>query len=309
MKKLLPTLAFLLVLLLSAEGVRAAPAVVNFSSERGVAFQLIFDGRPLTQPGARAVRIDRLTPGFHWAEFLIPAGYGRVVAYRTRVLLDPGLEASYVLLARPGYGLQLRKVGEAPIRRGYAVGEPAPYPPGGAYGQYPNDDYGYRRDGNAYPNGTATPQPIPGAAHPSGHGYPPNAGNQPTDSYPAPAAPYPTQPNTSAPQYPNTDSYHVTRYRALTAAEVTGLAEAMQRTASDETRLSLARQTINQTSIQTADLVRLLQTLSMEGSRLALAKHAYPYVADPQNFSRIYDVFDFEASIQELQRLTGVQQP
>lgn len=289
MKKLLLSLAFLLVLLLSAEGVRAAPAVVNFSSERGVAFQLIFDGRPLTQPGARAVRIDRLTPGFHWAEFLIPVGYGRVVAYRTRVLLDPGLEATYVLLARPGYGLQLRKVAEAPIRRGYAVGEPAPYPPGGAYGQYPNDDYGYRRDGNAYP---------------------PNGGNQPTDSYPAPAAPYPAPPNNSAPQYPNnTDGYHVTRYRALTAAEVTGLAESMQRTASDETRLSLARQAINQTSIQTADLVRLLQTLSMEGSRLTLAKHAYPYVADPQNFSRVYDVFDFEASIQELQRLTGSQQP
>jgi len=308
MKKLLPTLVFLLLLLLSAEGVWAAPAVVNFSSERGVAFQLIFDGRPLTQPGARAVRIDRLTPGFHWAEFLIPTGYGRVVAYRTRVLLDPGLESSYVLLARPGYGLQLRKVGEAPIRRGYSMGEPAPYPPGGAYGQYPNDDYGYRRDGNASPNSAPGRQPAPGAAYPGGHGYPPNASNQSTDSYPAPAAPYPNQGGNSASDYPAT-SGNATRYRALTAAEVTGLTESMQRTASDETRLSLARQTINQASIQTTDLVRLLQTLSMEGSRLTLAKYAYPYVADPQNFSRVYDVFDFEASIQELQHLVGAKQP
>lgn len=304
MKKLLSAFALLLLLLLGGE-LHAAPAVVNFSSERGVAFQLIFDGRPLTQPGARAVRIDRLASGFHWAEFLIPTGYGRVVAYRTRVLLDPGLESSYVLLARPGYGLQLRKVAEAPIRRGYAIGEAMPYPPATPYGQYP-DDYGYRRNGNAYPNAGPSPQPVPGAAYPGGHGYPPNAGNQPNSSYPTPNAPYPNQADTPTPNYPGGGAYHnATRYRALTSTEITSLAEAMQRTASDETRLSLARQTINQASIQTNDLVRLLQTLSMEGSRLTLAQYAYPYVADPQNFSRVYDVFDFEASIQELQRLSG----
>ncbi|MBO3272587.1 DUF4476 domain-containing protein [Hymenobacter defluvii] len=307
MKKLLSAFALLLLLLLGGE-LRAAPAVVNFSSERGVAFQLFFDGRPLTQPGARAVRIDRLTAGFHWAEFLIPTGYGRVVAYRTRVLLDPGLESSYVLLARPGYGLQLRKVAETPIRRGYAIGESVPYPPATPYGQYP-DDYGYRRNDNAYPNASPAPQPVPGAAYPGGHGYPPNTGNQPSNSYPTPNAPYRNQAGSPTPNYPGSGGYNnATRYRSLTQTEVTNLAESMQRTASDEIRLSLARQTINQTSIQSNDLVRLLQTLSMEGSRLALAKYAYPYVADPQNFSRVYDVFDFEASIQELQRLSGAMQ-
>jgi len=108
---------------------RAAPANATFTSEWGVPFQLIFDGQPQSRLGTQVVHIDRLTPGFHWAEFLIPNGNGRVTTLRARVVLDGGLESSYVLLARPGYGVQLRKVGQVPIRRGYSIFDAQPSGP------------------------------------------------------------------------------------------------------------------------------------------------------------------------------------
>ncbi|UOQ73418.1 hypothetical protein [Hymenobacter cellulosilyticus] len=116
MKKAL-LLCFGLLVLLAAD-LKAAPANVNFSSERGIPFNLVFDGRALTRNGAREVHIDRLVPGYHWAEFFIPTGYGRSISYRTRVFLDPGLETTYVLVTRQGYPPVLRKVGAFPLRGG-----------------------------------------------------------------------------------------------------------------------------------------------------------------------------------------------
>ena len=113
--------------LLAVSALRAAPANANFASAGGVPFQLIFDGQPQQPGGARGVHIDRLTPGFHWAEFLIPNGTGHLTTLRARVVLDGGLENRYVLLAGPESGVQLRKVGTAPIRRGYSIFDPAPY--------------------------------------------------------------------------------------------------------------------------------------------------------------------------------------
>ena len=136
-KTLLLSVAWLLVV----SALRAAPANANFASEGGVPFQLIFDGQPQTQASPHGVHIDRLTPGFHWAEFLISNGAGRVITLRARVVLAGGLENSYVLLAGPESGVQLRKVGTVPIRRGYSIFDPAPSAPVGATssGAAPND--------------------------------------------------------------------------------------------------------------------------------------------------------------------------
>ncbi|RPD49225.1 DUF4476 domain-containing protein [Hymenobacter sediminis] len=108
----------------------AAPANVNFTSERGVVFRLIFDGRALTQAGARQISLSRIAPGFHQAEFLIPTGYGRSISYRTKVFLDEGLETNFVLATRNGYPPQLRKVSALPIQRGgYSPVPRGPYSP------------------------------------------------------------------------------------------------------------------------------------------------------------------------------------
>ncbi|WP_460613139.1 DUF4476 domain-containing protein [Hymenobacter seoulensis] len=120
--------------LLLAGQVQAAPANATFTSERGVIFQLVFDGRALTRNGARQVYLDRLAPGYHSAQFLIPTGYGRSINYRTRVFLDGGLETNFVLVTRNGYPPVLRKVSASPLPRGgygsgYGNGPRGNYPP------------------------------------------------------------------------------------------------------------------------------------------------------------------------------------
>ena len=67
------------------------PANVNFTSERGVPFGLVLDGRPLTRGVARQVHVDQLQPGAHWADFTLPTPYGGAVRFRSRVWLEPGL--------------------------------------------------------------------------------------------------------------------------------------------------------------------------------------------------------------------------
>lgn len=128
--------------LLVCGALQAAPAAANFTSERGVPFLLRMDGYVLTPGSMQQVRFDRLSPGYHWTEFTIPAAYGRNITYRTRIFLDAGLETTYVLLTRNGFPPELRKVAAWPIRRGgyYGRGPRPPYPP--ARPAYPEPEYG-----------------------------------------------------------------------------------------------------------------------------------------------------------------------
>jgi hypothetical protein len=262
--------------LLLASGLQAAPpANVNFSSERGAAFQLVFDGRPLTRGVARQVHVERLSPGYHMAEFMIPTGYGRFYNFRTRVFLDPGLETSFVLIARPGYAPALRKVAEVALRPGYGPAYPGGYR-NGSQGNYGDDD-GYR--GNGQGNGGYNGQ--------SNGDYGDNSGN---GSYGG--------------QYSGGSSG---TYRVMAPQDVDLLAQALKRNSFDSNRLPIAKQALDQTYIQADDLKRLLASFDFEASRVELAKFAYSCVADRQNFYRVYDAFDFQSSVQEVQRAVGGQ--
>lgn len=283
-------------LLLVAAQLQAAPANVNFTSERGTPFNLRFDGRALTRGGASQVRIDRIAPGVHWVDFAIPVGYGRSINYRTRVFLDSGLETSYVLLTRPGFAPELRKVAAVPLR-GYRQ------PPRGGRGGYPNnnDDY-YYEDGDVHRN-----QPVePGngtdnrSNYPSGNngGYPNNNGG----NYPNGNGGYN---NGNGNEYPsNNPSYS----RIMAAQDVDGLIAAMQRQSFDKDRMPMARQALSETAIRAEDLTRLMKVLSFESSKLELAKYGSERVADRQNLYRLNDGFTFSASARELQDYLAQQQ-
>ncbi|TGD78039.1 DUF4476 domain-containing protein [Hymenobacter wooponensis] len=256
-------------------GLQAAPANATFYSERGVPFQLIFDGRPLTRGGASQVALDRLTPGYHLAEFIIPAGYGRSINYRTQVFLDGGLESSFVLLTRNGFPPTLRKVAAVPIRGGY--------PPNAGGPNYPNGGYG---------------TPYPGGSGPAGPAYP-----APSPGYPAPGPGYPSgssYPNN--PSYPNSYPGNNPNYYVISPQDVTRLLQSVQRQSFDDNKLPILREALRESAVESEDLKRILSTLTFDRNRVELAKYAYPRVVDPQRFYQVYEAFDFQTSVQELQR-------
>ena len=282
-KALLFALAGLFAAVAPALAYPPAAANVNFSSERGVPFGLVLDGRPLTRGVAREVHVDQLVPGRHWADFTVPTAYGGAVRFRSQVWLEPGLETTFVLIARPGRPLDLREVGAVALcqgPRGYGQGYayddddddncPAPYPHYPYYGSHSNGGYYNAPNGN-------------------GNGYPNNGNGQPGSG-------------NGTGYYPGSTT---SSYRVLAPQEANGLVQAVQQQPLEASKLSTAKQALAQSSIQTEDLKRLLRSLDFEASRVELAEFAYPHVADPQNFAQVYEAFDSAASVQNVQRTVG----
>ena len=286
------------------------PASVNFASEQGVPFGLALDGQPLTRGMARQVHVDQLTPGQHWADFTVPTAYGGAVRFRSRVWLQPGLETTFVLLARPGRPLALQQVNAVAL---YASGyggngyyqngsgrynSPASYgSQGGSYGT--NDPYDDRNsddddddDGNdGYSN---TPGPdgrygnSPSAPSSSPYGNPANGR-------------YGTNPNRTNGGYsngPTPGTYPrpaTSNYRSLTPQDMDALVRAVQARIAEASKLSAAKDGLAQRSLRTDELSRLLRSLSSEACRVELATFAYSHIGDPENFSRVYEVFETES--------------
>lgn len=280
-KALLLVLAGLLAAAAPALAHPPAPANVNFSSERGVPFGLVLDGRPLTRGVARQVHVDRLVPGQHWADFTVPMAYGGAVRFRTRVWLEPGLETTFVLIARPGRPLDLRQVDAVALcGPGHGYGSH-----GYGYNNYSPSNYG----GNGYGNSSNGDDDDDDDDSDYGQSQGNNASNGGAGYYPGSAS---------------------SSYRTLPPQEVNGLVQAVQQQRFESGKLSTAREALDQRTIQSDDLKRLLQSLDLEASRVELAKFAYPHVADPQNFSRVYGAFDFDTSAREVQQaVSNAPQP
>lgn len=284
-KALLLALVGLLATVAPALALPPPPANVNFVSERGVPFGLVLDGRPLTRGAARQVHVDRLAPGLHWADFTVPTAYGRAVRFRSRVWLEPGLETSFVLIARPGRPLGLRQVGAVALYgpgRGYhdnggRYNSPQPY------GQDSNDPYYNGGDYNTAPNPNYN----------NGYGNSPTGPNG-SDNNGTDAGGY----------YPGTA---VSSYRTLPPQDVDALVQAVKQRPFEASKLSVAKEALAQSAIQADDLKRLLRSLDFETSRVELAKFAHSHVADPQNFYRVYEAFDFDNNAQEVQRAVAPQ--
>jgi hypothetical protein len=292
----------------SAAAVAAPPANVNFSLERGQVFGLALDGQALTRPLARQVHVERLRPGQHWADFSLPTPYGPPVRVHTSVWLQPGLETSYVLVLRPGYGPQLRQVAAVPVygpAPGYGGAYPRPVPqPGYPYGNGQGGYYGGAPDAryNA-PSPTPAPyggnqggydnRPAPAPTYPGGNGnYPAPV---PTPRYPGGYQRGNAQPNGASLQ-------------PLPPRDVQNLTQDLRDRPSDEERLDLAKQALADNSVRADELAQLISTLEYDKARIDLAEFGYAHVSDPQNFTKVYDVLHYPDSIQEVQQALGLPQ-
>lgn len=70
----------------------------------------------------------------------------------------------------------------------------------------------------------------------------------------------------------------------------------------DSNRLAIAMQGVRHNGATTAQVAELMGLLSFESRRLELAKFAYAFVADPQNYFMVNDRFSFSSSVRELNR-------
>jgi hypothetical protein len=111
-------------------------------------------------------------------------------------------------------------------------------------------------------------QPLPAYQGQPGQGYD-NGGYQPAPGYPNGG-----YGNGSYPNNPNGGYVAPNGYRLMTPQDVDALAAA-------------------------------LKQRSFDASRVELAKFAYARVADPQNFYRVYEAFQFDGSVQEVRKAVG----
>ena len=292
----------------------APPAGATFVSERGQVFGLVLDGQPLTRPVAQQVRVARLVPGQHWADFSVPSRYGPPLRFRTAVWLQPGLETNYVLVLRPGYGPQLRQLGAVPLGRP-VYGPPGSYPggtyPGGYQQGYPAPPQGpvpYNAPGN-YDDEADEDGPPPSPGYGSApYGNDPRYGSNSAPGYPGS---YPPSPAPNAPGYPSgyspgpADGSYL---RPLAPAEVTDLTQALRSRSFDDARLPIVKQALAQSAVRADELAQLIGTLSFDKSRIELAEYGYAHLSDPQNFYRVYDVLHYPSSIREVQQALGLPQ-
>ena len=271
MKKLLLLVALSLLGALAAAAQRAYPAAIPtgaaFAADRGQYFDLLLDGQPLTRRPVPQVQVAALAPGQHWAEFRLPGSRRRdALCFRASVWLEPGFETQFVLYLRPGYPPQLRREGAV------ALLPPAPYPGtcGPADDDDRDDDHGGHHDDHGHDYDDY-----------GGYGHPQNGPGYGGNTY-APG------------------------YSVMSPPDVAALLQALQRPAFDGRRLDLAKQALGQTVIRADDFREVLRTFDFDASRAELATFAYPYVADRQNFYRVYAAFDFERNARSVDhRLNG----
>jgi hypothetical protein len=70
----------------------------------------------------------------------------------------------------------------------------------------------------------------------------------------------------------------------------------------DSDQVRMAKQIIRTNAVSSQQIAEVMRLMSFESSRLAIAKFGYGYVADPQNYFVVNDVFWFSSSIRELDR-------
>lgn len=96
----------------------------------------------------------------------------------------------------------------------------------------------------------------------------------------------------------------------VTPAELADVIKTLKAEPFDETRSKLAKQILTArvrfTSSQVRDIVK---TISFEESRLPLAKAAYDYVVDPENYYVVAQAFTFSDSKEELLRYLESHRP
>ncbi len=76
--------------------------------------------------------------------------------------------------------------------------------------------------------------------------------------------------------------------------------QSIQSKSFSDTQLVLAKQIVSSNCLTANQIKQIAQIFDFEDTKLELAKYAFAYCFDPENYWQINDVFDFESTIEEL---------
>lgn len=253
-------------------------AVANFSVERGLSFSLALDGQPIAQATTQHIHLDTLAPGQHQVDLdLASAIRGRRGQHvRATVWLEEGLETSFVLTQRPGFGWRLRQVSTVALP-GYGFDDQP-----GTYAQPAPEAPGY----NAPSNDTGYP-PVAGPAYPTAPTGP---------SYPQVGPSYPV-----GPAYPGPAAYPAGNNDAAS------LVQALKQCSFDDKRLPIFYQAMSRSYVRSEDLALMVRTMTYSDSQRQVAQFGYGHLTDPQNFNRVLAALTFSTDASTVLDNLGLQ--
>jgi hypothetical protein len=68
----------------------------------------------------------------------------------------------------------------------------------------------------------------------------------------------------------------------------------------NDTKLTVAKQIISSNCMTVGHLIQILNLFSFDDTKLQLAKFAYDYIYDVNNYYQVNNVFSFESNVKEL---------
>lgn len=117
--------------------------------------------------------------------------------------------------------------------------------------------------------------------------------------YPNPTGNYPGQNGYPVYGEPVYDGSAPCRY-AMPAADFEQAKATVKDNSFDDTKLSTAQEVISTNCLSSAQILDLIKLFAFEETRLKVAKFAYGYCIDPNNYFKVSNAFKFEHSKQEL---------
>lgn len=94
---------------------------------------------------------------------------------------------------------------------------------------------------------------------------------------------------------------------SMSNASFNDLIQHMDDAGFESDRMNMVEQALTQNHLNTNQLVKIMQALSFESSRLTIAKMAYPKLVDPENTFRINQGFTFSSSKDQFNRFVRTQ--
>lgn len=98
---------------------------------------------------------------------------------------------------------------------------------------------------------------------------------------------------------PGNGGYHDNSYKN---SNFNKFIDILKKESFDNTRMAMAKDYISRQYLRSDQIKQIMKTMTFDSNRLELAKYAYEYCLDPQNYVLLRDVFSFSTNFDNLMK-------